>query len=140
MALDLSGLKKAMDSFERALNVACSDEKMSKLDNDQKDTIRAGVIQNFEFTYELCWKFMKRWLANSLGSARIDGVTRRELFRLGAEHQLMEDVDTWMEYHDARNETAHTYNDKTAEDVFGVAKKFLCDAEKFMKTLEEKND
>ncbi|MFH1395134.1 MAG: HI0074 family nucleotidyltransferase substrate-binding subunit [Candidatus Omnitrophota bacterium] len=133
-------MEKAMGFFERTLNVACSDEKMSMLDNDQKDAIRAGAIQNFEFTYELCWKFMKRWLGNSLGSAYIDGVTRRELFRLGAEHQLITDVDTWMEYHDARNETAHTYNDKTADDVFDIAKKFLYDAKKFMKNLGKKND
>lgn len=140
MALDLSSLKKAVDSFERTLNVACSDEKMAMLDKDQKDAIQAGAIQNFEFTYELCWKFMKRWLGNNLGSVHIDGVARRELFRLGAEHQLISDVDDWMEYHDARNETAHTYNEAKAEDVFEVAKKFLHDAKKFRENLEKKND
>ena len=25
-------------------------------------TLKAGVIQNFEVAYELCWKFIKRWL------------------------------------------------------------------------------
>lgn len=140
MALDLSSLKKAMDSFERILNVACSDQKMAVLEDDQRDAIRAGVIQSFEFTYELCWKFMKRWLGGNLGNARVEGVTRRELFRLGAEHQLINDVDDWMEYHDARNETAHTYDEVKAEDVFQVAKRFLPDAQKFRKNLEKKND
>jgi len=140
MALDLSGFKKAMGSFEKAVKVVSQDKKMAMLDEDQKDVIRAGIIQNFEFTYELCWKFMKRWLGNSLGGLIVDGITRRELFRYAAEHQLIENVDLWMEYHDARDEIAHTCNEKTAEDVFLIAKKFLYDAREFIKKLEEKND
>ena len=35
-----------------------------------------------------------------------------------------------MEYHDARNETVHTYDENTAKDVFETAQKFLVDAEK----------
>jgi len=124
MALDLSGLKKAMSSFEKAVKVVSQDEQMAMLNEDQKEVIRAGIIQNFECTYELCWKFMKRWLGNSLGGLIVDGVTRRELFRYTAEHQLIEDVDFWMEYHDACNEVAHTYNEKTAEDVFLSQKDF----------------
>ena len=138
--LDLSSLKNAIDSFERTLNVACCDKKMRDLDNDQKDAIRAGVIQNFEFTYELCWKFIKRWLDNNLGSARVDGVARRELFRLGAEHRLISDVGAWMVYHDARNETSHTYNNAKAEEVFEIAKKFFPDAKSFLTNLEKVND
>ncbi|MCK5494550.1 MAG: nucleotidyltransferase substrate binding protein [Candidatus Omnitrophica bacterium] len=138
--LDLSSFKNAINSFERTLNVACSDKKMQDLDDDQKDAIRAGVIQNFEFTYELCWKFMKRWLDNNLGSSHVDGVARRELFRLGVEHRLINDVDAWMIYHDARNETSHTYNDKKAEEVFEIAKKFFPDAKSFLANLEKVND
>ena len=138
--LDLSSFKNAINSFERTLKVACSDKKMRDLDDDQKDAIRAGVIQNFEFTYELCWKFIKRWLDNNLGSSYVDGVARRELFRLGVEHRLINDVDAWMIYHDVRNETAHTYNDKKAEEVFEIAKQFFPDAKSFLANLEKVND
>ncbi|MFH1504227.1 MAG: nucleotidyltransferase substrate binding protein [Candidatus Omnitrophota bacterium] len=137
MALDLSSLEKAVDSFEKTLKVA---SEMSAFNKDQKNAVKAGVIQNFEFTYELCWKFMKRWLENNLGSTYVDGAARRELFRLGAEHQLIEDVDDWMEYHDARNQTAHTYNEAKAEDVFNTAKKFLGAAKKFKENLKIRND
>jgi len=140
MTLELNSLIKAVDSLQRTVNVACSREKMNALEDDQKKAIRAGVIQNFEFTYELCWKFLKRWLDNNLGSAHVDGVARRELFRLGAEHRFIEDVDAWMVYHDARNETSHTYDDAKADEVFEIAKKFLPDAKKFLGALEKKND
>jgi nucleotidyltransferase substrate binding protein (TIGR01987 family) len=139
MKLDLSSLRKAIESLGKTLKVADS-RLTAGLDNDTKDAIRAGAIQNFEFTYELCWKFMRRWLEGNLGSAYVEGVTRRELFRLSAENRLLTDVDQWMEYHDARNETAHTYDEDTAEDVFETTRIFLGDAKKLLQALEARND
>ena len=140
MKLDLSSLRKAVESLEKTIRVADDDAFMSRLEEDQKQAVKAGVILNFEFTYELCWKFMKRWLEMNLGSAHVTGVTRRQLFRLSAEHQLVGDVDRWMVYHDARNETAHTYDESTAEDVFETANEFLDDAQKLLQALEARND
>jgi nucleotidyltransferase substrate binding protein (TIGR01987 family) len=137
--LDLSSFEKAVNSLKTALKVALSDEQMRKMSAEAKDTIRAGVIQYFEFTYELCWKFLKRWLRNELGSAHVDGINRREMFRLGAEHHLISNVDNWMEYHDRRNETAHTYNETTAEEVFDCAAKFLKDAEELLHNIKKRN-
>jgi nucleotidyltransferase substrate binding protein (TIGR01987 family) len=139
MALDLSSLKKAVASLDKALKVA-ADDRLDVMPEDQQEVIKAGVIQNFEFTYELCWKFMKRWLAENMGAPYVDGVTRRELFRLSAESKLIADVDQWMEYHDARNETSHTYDQDAADEIFLVAKTFFPDAEKLSQALEEKND
>jgi len=139
MKLDLSSLSKAIESLEKTLKVAENKELAAGLDDDAKNAIRAGGIQNFEFTYELCWKFMRRWLGINVGSTYVDGVTRRELFRLSAENRLISDVDQWMEYHDARNETAHTYNEDTADDVFETSRIFLADAKKLLEALKERN-
>jgi len=66
MTLELSALEKAVNSFEKAVYAVNTAPHISGLDEDILDTVKAGVIQNFEFTYELCWKFIKRWLqANS---------------------------------------------------------------------------
>ena len=140
MALDLTGFKKAVASLKRAVTEAHSCEFMKKLTQEQQEIIRSGVIQNFEFTYELCWKFMKRWLERNLGSVYIDGISRRELFRLAAEYHLIQDVLVWFDYHEARNKTSHTYNEATAIDVFNAATRFLNDAQGLLKALEERND
>lgn len=116
MALDLSSLRKAVGSLERAINVANAIIE-GAVDTDQEKVIRAGVIQNFEFTYELCWKFIKRWLEENAGGSAVDGLTMKELFRLVAEKQLIKDVEAWFEYHKQRNKTAHTYNENTAENI-----------------------
>ena len=140
MALDLSSLRKAVASLESSLNVACSRKKMAALDKEQREAIRAGVIQNFEFTYELCWKFIKRWLDENYTSGYADGITRKELFRIAAENRLIRNAKLWMKYHEARNETSHTYNEAIAREVFTVAVKFLPEAKGLLKALEEKND
>jgi nucleotidyltransferase substrate binding protein (TIGR01987 family) len=140
MNLDLSSFEKAVGSLQMTLAVADDRDFMSGLSDSQKNVIRARVIQNFEFTYELCWKFMRRWLDANLGSTYVEGVTRRQLFRLSAENKLIGDVDKWMEYHEARNETAHTYDENTAEEVFKTAREFIADAERLLKALEDRND
>ena len=140
MRLDLSSLRRAVEFLKRTLEVADDKDFMAGLSDNPKDAIRAGVIQNFEFTYELCWKFMRRWLEVNLGSSYVEGVSRRQLFRLSAENKLIDDVDLWMEYHDARNEISHTYDVNTAEDVFGTAREFFAEAEKFLKAIEARND
>ena len=115
MALELGSLKKAIQSLTSALTVY-SDPKTATRTAAERDVLRAGGIQNFEFTYEVYWKFMKRWLETNV-SPTMDGLTRKELFRLAAENKLIKKVEAWMLYHQSRNETSHTYDIETAEDV-----------------------
>lgn len=139
MQLELSSLKKAIDSLEKTL-IVYNRKKDENTDIDELEVIKAGVIQNFEFTYELCWKFMKRWIENNISNEEADGITRRELFRIGAENRLIDDIDQWMEYHKARNISAHTYDEDVAEKVFTVSKDFLASAKNFFERLEKRND
>lgn len=140
MALELESLNKAVASLKGVLERANNVELMSSLDDVTRYGLKSGVIQNFEFTYELCWKFMKRWLENNLGSSYVDGVSRRELFRLAAESRLIEDVDVWMDYHHARNQTSHMYDEAKAEKVFQTASRFALDAERLLEAIGMRND
>lgn len=80
------------------------DEWMNTLDDVKRQAVRSEVIQHFEVTYELSWKLTKRWLSLLGESFAVEGVSRRQLFRLAAEHRLIDDVEKWMRYHEARNE------------------------------------
>ncbi len=137
--LDLSALKKALASFEQSIEVF----ERYQSDNSEEallKTLQAGVIQHFEFTYELCWKFIKRWLQVNLGRSEVEGVSRRELFRMGAEFRLIDDVDLWMTFHAAKNQTSHSYNQITADEVFAVAKVFFPYSRELLTRLQAKND
>ncbi|HBW47627.1 TPA: nucleotidyltransferase [bacterium] len=138
MALDLSNLQKAINSLEIAIKIASL--KIKGNNDPEEKVIMAGVIQTFEFTYELCWKFMKRWLEVNGEGATIDGATRKEIFRIALEKQLIKDVELWFEYTLARNETSHTYDSDTAQEVYQKAIKFLDDAKLLLLKIESKND
>jgi nucleotidyltransferase substrate binding protein (TIGR01987 family) len=139
MALDLAGLRRAIHSLESAIFVMQEKLAVSDSFGAEMDVIRAGVIQNFEFTYELCWKFMKRWLEENYGPVYVDGVPRRELFRLAAENLLLTDVDRWMDFHRARNRTSHVYDFMVAQAVLTEVLAFLPEAQDFLRRLEERN-
>ena len=139
MVLDLSSLKKGIAALEYAVAEAHNDDFMARLTPPQQEIIRAGVTQLFEFTYELCWKFMRRWLAENVGRVYVDGIARRELFRLAAENQLIDDVEAWWEYHRVRNLTSHIYDEDVAEEVFATAVQFLPQAQQFLAALELRN-
>lgn len=83
---------------------------------------------------------MRRWLKENLSPAVTDGITRRELFRMATEQRLIEDVEQWMRYHDARNLSSHTYLPEIADQVYRYAFDFHDDAHRFLKAIEERND
>ncbi len=139
MALDLSSLEKAVSSLGRAIEYADSRVK-EEAGTVKEEVIIAGVIQNFEFTYELCWKFIRRWLEINGEGSSVDGATRKEVFRIAAERQLIRDVEEWFEYTRARNETAHTYDTGKAKEIFKKAVGFLKEAELLLEKLKDKND
>lgn len=140
MRLELSSLYKAVFSLERSLKVAETKLSQEIQIYDELETIKAGVIQNFEFTYELCWKFMKRWIEENVSREIVDGVARRELFRVSAQNRLIDDVDEWMEFHHSRNMTSHIYDQDVAEQVYETAVKFFPAAKGFLERLRVRND
>jgi len=135
--LDLSSLRNAVLFYQEALK-AYGELVDGGATATQRELLRSGLIQTFETTYELCWKSMKRWLEMNFSPDEVNGVTRRELYRICAENSLIDDVDQWMEFHQARNRASHTYNEAVAEEVFSVAGRFLPYAQDCLKQLEER--
>ena len=139
MALDLSSLEKAIDALQRSVNAAQTDP--DSLNEDIREAVRAGVIQNFEVAYELSWKFVQRWIRENRTPEDAEHPrTRKDLFRLAARYGLVGDPEPWFVYGDARNLTSHTYNEARAVSVYETAKDFLGDAKYLLERLKAAND
>ena len=136
MTLDFTPLKKALTSLSEAIASTTDETFMSSLTISQQKTMKAGVIQNFEFTYELSWKMLLRQLTLEEGREAVVALSRKDLYRLGAKKQLLDDVESWFIFHRARNETSHTYDENTANAVYRVTLQFLPLAQDLWKSLE----
>lgn len=130
MSIDFSPLEKAINSLKRALYRA--------IDAPGDEELRDACIQRFEYTFELCWKMLKRQLEQELPNpAEVDGYSYRHLFRIGAERGLVQDVEAWFDYRERRNITSHTYDEEKAARVFDALPAFAGHAEELLARLKE---
>lgn len=138
--LDLSALKNAVTSLENALGVAADEAWLGRQSTAMRETIIAGVIQNFEFVYELSVKMMRRQIEmESDFPEEVDNANYRDLVRTAGEKGLVEDVEAWFGYRELRNESSHTYDHEKAQKVYGSTMKFITDAKKLLAVLEKRN-
>lgn len=137
---DISPLQSALGALTRALSVTGSAQRWQQFDAETQEALKAGVIQTFEVAYEQSWKMMRRWLAVNPAAGDVDGVPMRQLYRLAAKAGLIDDVEAWMDFHKARNQTSHTYNRAIAQAVFDMAPVFAERARNMLLQLEQRND
>jgi nucleotidyltransferase substrate binding protein (TIGR01987 family) len=102
----LQSFRKAFDQLAKAAALA-EERELSDLEQQ-------GLIQAFEFTHELAWNTLKDFL-ESRGAAALYGSkdVTREAFAKG----LIGNGDAWMDMIGSRNQTAHTYNEETADEI-----------------------
>lgn len=139
MKLDLSSLLGAIESLEESISVTDSDwfhEQSEAVQN----TLIAGVIQNFEFVYELSVKMLRRQLeVESAAPTEADFLGFRDLLRTAAERGLIADVEAWFRYRSLRNITSHTYDHEKAQVVYRETLQFISDAKALLETLNARN-
>ncbi|MTV50290.1 nucleotidyltransferase [Heliobacillus mobilis] len=71
-----------------------------------------GLIQCFEYTFELAWKTMKDYLEIE----GFDPKTPRKTIQTAYQVELIEDGHAWMDALEKRNLMAHTYNEDRAKE------------------------
>ncbi len=137
MALKLDTLKRALHTLEEAIELYKEQQVNQKLQLALQDS----VIQRFEYTYELAWKTMKRWISDNVNPESAEPTfTRKEPLRLAARQGLIEDPLRWFDYHEARAVSAHTYNEANADQAFQAALALVGDVQYLIDRLEKHND
>jgi len=99
-------------SLEKLNNAFVMLSEGAKIADD--DLYRDGVIQRFEFTFELLWKTIKIYLENQGIIVRSPRESFKEAFRLG----IIEDEKLFLDMLKDRNDTTHIYDKETAENIF----------------------
>jgi len=117
-------------------------EGLARYEKDITDTqIRDGLIQRFEFSYEISHKMLKRHLeAVSPTPEQFDAIAFADLIRSGNEQGLLlGDWSAWKIYREMRSKTSHTYDEEIAIEVVQSIPAFLEEARHLLKQLQERN-
>lgn len=105
--------KQRFDNFKKALDQLNEAEELSQL-RALSRLENQGMIQAFEFTFELAWNTLRDFLG-SKGIQDLIGSkdTAREAFK----GQLITDDEGWTMMLSDRNRSSHTYNQATADEI-----------------------
>lgn len=118
--ISLEALQLAVKAVEESLDdYHYAEETQSRL----LLSVRDGAIQRFEvamdLTRQLVIRVLKEKYAMDEASAKKGWI--REAAKLG----MIADVESWFGFLSARDRTSHTYDAKTAAEVFGQIAEFL---------------
>ena len=113
----ITKFNKALERLKEAVAIA-----RDELDRD-------GVIQRFEFTFEQFWKALKAVLKYQ----GIECYSPRDCIKKAFRYGLIEDDEIFLDMLEDRNLSSHTYDEKTAEEIFERIKNF------YVKALENLN-
>lgn len=120
------GLKKLRSAIEKLKEGA--DIARSELERD-------GVIQRFEFAFELLWKSAKLILED-IG---INVNSPKEIFKAMYKNGMIDNEKVMIEMLEDRNNMSHTYNKELAEKIFSnIKEKYILLLEHLLKVLNDK--
>jgi nucleotidyltransferase substrate binding protein (TIGR01987 family) len=132
MKLDTTSLGNAVRRLREGL-ARCEREPMD-------EQVRDGLIQRFEFTYELSHKMLRRYLKETAASPdEIDQMPIADLIRTANGQGLLRgDWPAWRRFREMRARTSHTYDDKVASQVASAIPGFLEEAEHLYAELQRR--
>lgn len=108
-------LSEAVDYIKT--NLAKNEIKL-EIDSTEEvleEIIKEGLIQRFEYTYEMAWNVMKNY-AYYQGNSEIGG--SRDAIRYAFSSNLIKNGQMWMEMIKSRIKTSYTYNEETANEIY----------------------
>ena len=127
--------KQRFQNFDRAFvllreAVEGTPEMLSPLEKE-------GVVQRFEYTFELAWKTLKDYLEE--GGLVIVPVTPRQVIKDAFAAKVISDGDVWIRMLDNRNLLSHTYDFSVFEHaVKAISEHYLPAMAKLHKSFAEK--
>lgn len=103
-----------IQSYETFKNAYLKLEQFITQDNNS-EIARAGILHAFEFTFELWWKYLQRYL-ESMYVLEEHGPS--SVIKVAFQNGLIKDGQAYMDMLRDRNLIAHTYKENMAEEIY----------------------
>lgn len=95
-----------------------------------------GILQRFEFTFELSWKCMKDYLTNEGVVSNIG--SPREIINLAFKYNLIDDGENWINMMLDRNQLSHLYDSEVSRNIYlKIKSTYIILLEKLLKNFEK---
>lgn len=101
--------KQRLNNFRKAISQLKEFIEKPELNKFEKQ----GLIQCFEYTFELAWKTMKDYLEDQ----GFDIKSPRMAIQTGFQIQLLQDGHVWIDALEKRNLMAHTYDENLTNEA-----------------------
>ena len=101
--------KQRFSNFEKATNQLTEFMEQKKLNKFELQ----GLIQCFEYTFELAWKTMKDYLEEEGFEVK----SPRSTIQMAFQSELITDGHAWIDALEKRNLMAHTYNEEFVNEA-----------------------
>ena len=132
MTLDITSLGNAVDRLREGL--------ARHLREPSDEQLRDGLIQRFEFTYELSHRTLKRFLKETAASPDdIEQMSFADVIRSANMQGLLRgDWPAWRRFREMRTRTSHTYYATAAGQVIAALPGFLREVEHLLAELTQR--
>lgn len=96
---------------------------------------KSGIIQVFEYTFELAWKTMKDFLLE----VDIQVNFPRDVLKSAFSYEIIKEGDIWIDMLEKRNLMSHTYHKENAKLAYSLVKnKYYAQLNEFEKLMKTK--
>jgi len=127
--------KQRFENFESAFMLLKG--AFEKDITEMSDLEKEGVVQRFEYTFELAWKTLKDYLV--YGGIVFDQITPRRVIKEAFAAKIIEDGQLWIDMLEQRNLMSHTYDRKTFDDVIrNISQRYFAALEQVFTWLKQK--
>lgn len=109
----MSKLEEKLNNFKNALQ-RLKEAAIELQQINASDVVRDGVIQRFEFTYELAWKTTKAYLED-IGI--VDKLSPKSVIKEAYAQKLIVNEQNWLLMLHDRNMTSHVYKEEMAQEI-----------------------
>lgn len=124
--------KQRFESFQKAFSLL--EEAMVQTTYSRLE--KAGVIQTFEFTWELAWKTLQ----DVLVLQGLEPLGPRDVIKQAFARGLIQEDALWLEILEARNLMSHVYDEDQSLEILGVIRTRFYPLLKTLKqSLHDKN-
>jgi len=122
-----NNFKKSLKQLDGAIQLI-AERKLTDLEQQ-------GVIQAFEYNYELAWNVLKDFYENQ-GEQNIQG--SRDAIKLAFKRGMIKNGDIWLNMIKSRALTSHTYNEDVTKAILNdIIEKYYSEFTSLKTTLDK---